>query len=100
MEIKKELIKMAVLGVLKKEDLTSVNIHSKIEPIINISDASLFAVVKSLEEENLISNYQRKELDRTRKIYQITSLGKVKLETFDKDFDMAYQIHEFVRSCK
>ncbi len=99
MEIKRELIKMAVLGSIKEKSLSALNIHKKIDIAVTISDASLFSILQSLIEENFISSFQVRELDRMKKEYQITSLGKMRLDQFNREYQMVNEIHSFVGGC-
>lgn len=97
MEIKKELINIIVLGVLDKKDYTSTELYDKMQEIVSISEGSLFKVIKSLEDVNLINGYQVKDGGHNRNMYRITSLGRVRLEDFEKEYDMVIEVYKYLK---
>lgn len=97
MEIKKEVIKVVILWNLKKKDYSIVGLHNAIKEIVLISEASLFSLLNQLENENLISTYSKVEKGHTKKIYQITSLGSMRLDRFDKEYEMILEVGKYIR---
>lgn len=97
MEIKKELINIIVLGILNIKDYTSIDLYDKMQEIVSISEGSLFKVIKSLEDGNLINGYQVKDGNHMRNMYRITSLGRVRLEQFEKEYDMVIEVYKFLK---
>lgn len=95
--MKKELIKIVILGILKNKELSSLQILNIMHKIVSISEASFFSVVNELINENLIASYDNNRFSN-KTLYRITTLGKLRLEKFKDEYEMVLAVNEFLRS--
>ena len=70
-QIKKGFLDLCVLASLKNQDSYGYQIIKDINPYIEISESTLYPILKRLSESNLISVYSVKHNGRLRKYFQI-----------------------------
>ncbi len=75
-QYKKGILPMCVLSVLKEEDSYGYKLSSIISKEIDVSEGTIYPLLKRMKKENLVSTYL-KESDSgpPRKYYQITENG-------------------------
>ena len=84
MKINKELLKgstsMLVLNLLTEEDMYGYqmikNLSEKSENVFELKEGTLYPILHSLEENNLIISYWDETTGKKRKYYSITREGK------------------------
>lgn len=84
-ELKKGLLDVCVLKVLDKEDSYGYKIISDVSKYIEVSESTLYPVLKRLENSNCVDTYKEEHNGRLRKYYKITPLGKIKLDEFKEE---------------
>lgn len=80
------LLDTCVLAVLLKEDTYGYNLTQYIKDIINVSESTLYPVLRRLQKENYLTTYDQAYQGRNRRYYQITELGKEKLQDYKKEW--------------
>lgn len=80
------LLDACVLSVLSKEDTYGYNLTQTIKNIINISESTLYPVLRRLQKENYLITYDQSYQGRNRRYYQITDLGKEKLQDYRNEW--------------
>ncbi|MDW7669073.1 MAG: PadR family transcriptional regulator [Bacillota bacterium] len=75
-QYKKGILPMCVLSVLKEEDSYGYKLSSVISKEIDVSEGTIYPLLKRMKKENLVSTYL-KESDSgpPRKYYKITENG-------------------------
>ena len=84
MKINKELIKgstdMLILNLLKNEDMYGYHMIKKLKEksknVFDLKEGTLYPILHSLEEKNLITSYWDETTAKKRKYYTITEKGK------------------------
>lgn len=81
------LLDTCVLSVLIKEDRYGYNLTQTIKDVINISESTLYPVLRRLEKEKYLTTYDQAYQGRNRRYYQITAVGKEKLEEYRREWE-------------
>lgn len=81
------LLDACVLSVLSIEDTYGYNLTQNIKDIINISESTLYPVLRRLQKEEYLTTYDKAFQGRNRRYYQITDLGKQRLEEYRNEWN-------------
>ncbi len=95
-QLKKGLLEGCVLASLRNSESYGYKIISDISPYIDISESTLYPILKRLEATGALRTYSKAYNGRLRKYYQITPLGKRRLKEFLNDMDELIEIYRFV----
>ena len=96
MQLKRGLLDVCVLAAIKKEDSYGYQIIKDMKPFIEISESTLYPILRRLEASDLLSVYTREYNGRLRKYYHITSAGKERLAAFASEWSEIISIYRFV----
>lgn len=96
-QLKKGILELMILASIKYEDSYGYKIIQDISSIIDISESTLYPILKRLEKQKLVKTYNTTYNSRIRKYYQINSLGKEKLKTAIEDFDDIKLMYDFIK---
>lgn len=81
-QLKKGILELCVLAVLDKKDCYGYELVSEISKNIEISDGTIYPLLRRLNQEGYFSTYlQESQEGPPRKYYSLTKLGK---DTKDK----------------
>jgi len=93
---KKGLLELLVLASLKYEDSYGYAINQKISDVLEISESTLYPILKRLDKQDLLETYQTIYNSRVRKYYRITDQGLRKLKQAQNDFRAIKEIYEYI----
>ena len=93
---KKGLLDICVLAVLRNAPSYGYMIVGEVSNYIEISESTLYPILKRLEQSGSLITYKQEYNGRTRKYYQITDLGKEKIQQFLDEWDEMKKIYQFV----
>ncbi len=96
-QLKKGLLENCVLAVLMKSDSYGYQMVKDISEYIEITESTLYPILRRLENAKAVSVYTVAHNMRLRKYYKITSNGKEQLNTFLKNFDNVLKIYKFIK---
>lgn len=85
------LLDSCVLAILKKNDTYGYALTQSIKEIIDISESTLYPVLRRLEKENCLLTYDKPFQGRNRRYYHITDLGNAKLQDYISEWE-AYKM--------
>lgn len=85
------LLDALVLGVLKTEDTYGYVLTQRAKELMDISDSTLYPVLRRLQKDGALSTYDAPFQGRNRRYYSITDKGKQLLEQFIEDWN-SYKI--------
>ena len=97
-QLKKGLLDVCVLSVLRKEESYGYKIISDIAPYIEISESTLYPILKRLESTGAVTTHSREYNGRLRKYYAITEKGRQKIREFIEDIKEFEKIYQFILS--
>lgn len=95
-QIKKGLLDVCVLAVVNRQDSYGYQIIKDISDCIEISESTLYPILKRLEAAQCLSTYSMAHSGRLRKYYRITTLGRQRLYDFFEEWKELEQIHNFI----
>jgi len=73
------LLDACVLAILLREDAYGYVLTQNVKEILNVSESTLYPVLRRLQKENYLTTYDVPYDGRNRRYYQITGSGKAKL---------------------
>lgn len=76
------LLDACVLSVLSKNDLYGYVLTQNLKEIIDISESTLYPVLRRLQKEDCLTTYDKPFQGRNRRYYSITITGMKKLEMY------------------
>ena len=95
-QLKKGLLEVCVLVSLKKEESYGYKIISDISPYIEISESTLYPILKRLEQTGCLTTRTKEYNGRLRKYYMITEAGKKKIKESIQDLNELQRVYEFI----
>lgn len=96
-QIKKGIVEVCVLATLRKEPSYGYKIISDISEIIEISESTLYPILRRLEQQNLLETFSRDFNGRTRKYYKITYAGLRKIDEFVAEWSEMEMVIKFIK---
>ena len=85
-QLKKGLLDICVLRYLSIEDSYGYKMIEDISKYIEISESTLYPILKRLELAKCLETYKEEHNGRLRKYYKITTIGKDKLKEFKDEW--------------
>ena len=95
---KKGLLDICVLTVLSREPSYGYKIISDVSPCIDISESTLYPILKRLENAGCLITYTQEHNGRTRKYYQITDAGRQRIAGFLEEWEELRNIYTFIQN--
>lgn len=95
-QVKKGLLEYCVLAELKKEESYGYQIIKNISPFIEISESTLYPILRRLEAENFVETYNMEYNNRIRRYYRITEKGRLRLQDFIDGQEELLQVIRFI----
>ena len=95
-QLKKGLLEVCVLVSLKKEESYGYKIISDVSPYIEISESTLYPILKRLEATGCLTTRTKEYNGRLRKYYMITEAGKRKIRESISNLDELRRVYEFI----
>ena len=81
---------------IKNEDSYGYKIIKDIKPYIEMSESTLYTILKRLEESKMLTVRTAEHDGRLRKYYQITKKGRERLEEFKEEWREVMAIYRFI----
>lgn len=95
-QLKRGLLDVCVLTAIKNEDSYGYKIIKDVKPYIELSESTLYTILKRLEEAKMLTVRTQEHDGRLRKYYRITSLGLKRIQDFKDEWREVMQIYKFV----
>ena len=95
-QLKRGLFEVCVLAAIRDEDSYGYRIIKTIKPYIDISESTLYPILRRLEAAGLISVRSSEHNARLRKYYHINQAGKERLHAFSEEWREIGAIYKFV----
>ena len=93
---KKGLLELMVLASLKYDDSYGYSINQDINEVMEVSESTLYPILRRLENQGLLETYQTIYNSRVRKYYRITKEGLKKLKESENDFQQVKMIYDYI----
>ena len=95
-QLKRGLLDVCVLAAIKDGDSYGYQIIKDMRPYIEISESTLYPILRRLETAELLTVRSTEYNGRLRKYYHITPLGLQRIEDFKQDWNEILSIYKFV----
>ena len=95
-QLKRGLLEACVLSSLTRGDSYGYQLIKDISSCIDISESTLYPILKRLEAAQMLTVYAIEHNGRLRKYYRITNLGRKKLENFQHDWKEVIAVYHFI----
>ena len=95
-QLKRGLLDVCVLAAIQKEDSYGYQIIKDISPYVEISESTLYPILRRLEAADLLTVRTAEHNGRLRKYYHITPSGVQRIQDFEEDWKQILSIHQFV----
>ncbi|MGM9929010.1 MAG: PadR family transcriptional regulator [Bacillus sp. (in: firmicutes)] len=80
------LLDACVLAIVAKEDTYGYLLTQEVRKVMDLSESTLYPVLRRLQKEGYLSTYDQPFQGRNRRYYQITPSGQKKLEFLQNDW--------------
>lgn len=95
-QMKRGLLVVCVLAAIKDEDSYGYKIIKDLKPYAELSESTLYTILKRLETAGMLTVRTAEHDGRLRKYYRITSEGLGRIEMFKEDWKEIMMIYQFV----
>lgn len=95
-QLKRGLLEVCVLAAIKDADSYGYQIVKDIRPYVEISESTLYPILRRLEAAKLLTVYSAEHNGRLRKYYSITQSGRERIDAFHADWQELLAIYRFV----
>ena len=95
-QLKRGLLDVCVLAAIKNEDSYGYKIIKDVKPYIELSESTLYTILKRLETANMLTVRTAEHGGRLRKYYRITDVGLKRIEEFKCEWEEILSIYQFV----
>jgi len=95
-QLKRGLLDVCVLAAINGEDSYGYQIIKDMKPYIELSESTLYTILKRLELAEMLTVRTAEHGGRLRKYYRITDAGLKRIEDFKEEWNEIMSIYKFV----
>ncbi|MCD7730127.1 MAG: PadR family transcriptional regulator [Oscillospiraceae bacterium] len=82
------LLDSLVLSVVSREDTYGYKITQEIREAMEMSESTLYPVLRRLLKGGFLESYDREYMGRNRRYYKITDAGREQLNSYQAEWDL------------
>ena len=95
-QLKRGLLDVCVLAAIKDEETYGYKIIKDMKPYIEMSESTLYTILKRLETAHMVKVRSAEHNGRLRKYYSISEAGLKRIDEFRDDWKEIMTIYRFV----
>lgn len=95
-QLKRGLLEVCILKCLIKEDSYGYKLINDVSTFIDVSESTLYPILKRLEEAKYLTTYKEEHNNRLRKYYKITKDGEGELKKQMKEIKKLQQVIKLI----
>ena len=95
-QLKRGLLVVLVLSAIKNQDSYGYKIIKDLKPCLEMSESTLYTILKRLEENKMLTVRTQEHDGRIRKYYHITDRGRERIQEFKSEWAKVMAIYKFV----
>ncbi len=98
-QLKRGLLDVCVLSVLRREDSYGYQIIKDLSGCIEISESTLYPILRRLEGGGCLTVYTVEHGSRLRKFYHITPEGVKVIDQFLESWPEIQRVYDLIKEC-
>ena len=95
-QLKRGLLEVCALAAIRNEDSYGYKIIRDMQPYVEVSESTLYPILRRLETAELLTVYSQEHGGRLRKYYHITEAGLARLSLFMEEWKEIESIYNFI----
>lgn len=95
-QLKKGLLEVCVLVALQAKDSYGYQIIKDVSPIVEISESTLYPILKRLETGGMVTTYSMEHNSRLRKYYRLTPAGRQRIRDFLVEWEDVMKAYRYI----
>ena len=95
-QLRRGLLDVCVLAAIKDEESYGYKIIKDLKPYIELSESTLYTILKRLETAEMLTVHSAEHNGRLRKYYKITENGLKRIQEFKNDWQEIIAIYQFI----
>ncbi len=96
-QMKRGLLEICILSAIAREDSYGYKIIKDLSGCVDISESTLYPILRRLETSGSLTVYSVEHNGRLRKFYRITTKGKNQINEFLQSWHEITAMHDFIR---
>ena len=96
-QLKRGLLDLCVLAAMRGGDTYGYQLIRDISPHIEISESTLYPILKRLESAGCVSSYSMEHNGRLRRYYRLEAPGRDRLREFCEESEQLVGILDWIR---
>ena len=95
-QMKKGMVEVCILSLLSRGDSYGYQLIKDIAPIMDLSESTLYPVLRRLEAAQCLTVYSVEHNSRLRKYYAITDAGRARIAAFLEEWADVNRVYDFI----
>ena len=95
-QLKRGLLDVCVLATISREPSYGYQIVKSISPYVDISESTLYPILRRLESADCLTVRSEEYNGRLRKYYHITTAGNAKILQFKEEWKQIVAIYNYI----
>ena len=95
-QLKRGLLEVCVLSVLRNEASYGYKIIKDLSSVIEISESTLYPILKRLESGGCLTVFSKEHNGRLRKYYRITKAGEERIKAFLVEWKTVMDVYHYI----
>ena len=95
-QLRKGLLDVCVLVALNERDSYGYQIIKDVSPIVEISESTLYPILKRLEAGGFVTTYSMEHNSRLRKYYRLTDQGRQRIRDFLVEWQDVMRAYRYI----
>lgn len=96
-QMKRGILDVCVLTALLQKDSYGYQIVKDLQNVIEISESTLYPILRRLEKNGQLTTYTQEHNSRLRKMYSITPLGRERIQSYLVDLQELMKIYAYIQ---
>lgn len=96
-QLKRGILEICVLAAMRNEDAYGYKIIKDLSPFMEVSESTLYPILKRLEQSGCVTVYSVEHNGRLRKYYHISGDGHERINEFLSDWNSVMRAYRFIK---
>lgn len=95
-QLRRGILDVCVLAVLEQGESYGYKLVADISTFIEISESTLYPILKRLEAQNMLTTRKMEYNGRLRKYYTITDIGRAKVTEMLSEWEEIVKVYQYI----